>query len=168
MSIQQVTQQVQDNEQYRIRSSKSEQAQQVQQTVQTEQHAAVQTDEYDKANPVGESVEGIYSVSHDDEGNLKVNYTQPASKTEAKTESQSEPKAEASQGQKASAGAGAAPSATSTSSESDDELEELKKQEEQLKAQLNRETDEGTKQALRAQLQSIEMQIAMKSAGVNS
>ena len=168
MSIQSITQQVQDTEQYRIRSSKSLQAQQAQ-SVSTPQQAAPQTDEYDKANPVGESVEGIYSVSHDDEGNLKVNYTQPAEKSsqiEAKTESKTEPKAEASRGQNASAGA--APSTTSSTSESDNELEELKKQEEQLKAQLNRETDEGTKQALRAQLQSVEMQIAMKSAGVNS
>lgn len=148
MSIQSITQQVQDNEQYKIRKQTAERSEQ------TQSVQPVQTDTYDKANPVGESVEGIYSVSKDDEGNMKVNYTQPAVK---------------SSGAGTGAGTGAS-QAVSTSSDSsdDDELEDLKKQEEQLKAQLNRETDEGARQALRTQLQSIELQIAMKSAGVNS
>lgn len=157
MSIQSITQQVQDNEQYKIRKQTAERSEQTQQAqaqvkVQAETSSA-KTDTYDKANPVGETVEGIYSVSHDSEGNMKVNYTQPIQKQSGN-----------SSGAKASSGT----SQVSTSSDDDDELEELKKQEEQLKAQLNRETDEGARQALMTQLQSIEMQIAMKSAGVNS
>ena len=143
MSIQSITQQIQDSEQYKIRSPKSEQNQTAQ-SVQTEQQVPPKTDEYDKTNPVGETVEGIYSVSHDNDGNVKVNYTQPTQKTAGTSQ------------------------AVSNSSGSDDELEELKKQEEQLKAQLTRETDENVKQTLRAQLQSVEIQIAMKNAGVNS
>ena len=149
MSIQSITQQVQDSEQYKIRKQTAERAEQTQQAqsqsqIQSET-STPKTDTYDKANPVGEAVEGIYSVSHDDEGNMKVNYTQPAEK---------------------SSGATPAPATTSTSSsDSDDELEELKKQEEQLKAQLNRDTDESVKQTLRTQLQSVEVQIALKSAG---
>ena len=168
MSIQSITQQVQDNEQYKIRkqtAERSEQTQQAQAQVQTET-SSPKTDTYDKANPVGESVEGIYSVSHDDEGNLKVNYTQPAEKSSG---SESKAKASGESGSTSGAKASSGTSQVSTSSDDDDEeLEELKKQEEQLKAQLNRETDEGARQALRQQLQSIEMQIAMKSAGVNS
>ncbi len=154
MSIESITSQVKNAEQYVIRSEKeiknSEQAvsSQTSQSIQP-----VKTDEYDKANPVGESVEGIYSVSHDEEGNLKVNYTQPPEKSSG-----------------ANAGAGAAPvasSGTTDSTDSDEELERLKTQRDALKAQLNRETDEEVKQALRVQLQNVEAQIAMKSTGVN-
>lgn len=165
MSIQSITQQVQDNEQYKIRkqtAERSEQTQQAQAQVQTET-SSPKTDTYDKANPVGESVEGIYSVSHDDEGNMKVNYTQPKASGNS-----SGAKASSESGSASGAKASSGTSQVSTSSDDDDELEDLKKQEEQLKAQLNRETDEGARQALRTQLQSIEMQIAMKSAGVNS
>lgn len=169
MSIQSITQQVQDNEQYKIRkqtAERSEQTQQAQAQVQVQaETSSPKTDTYDKANPVGESVEGIYSVSHDDEGNLKVNYTQPAEKSSG---SESKAKASGESGSTSGAKASSGTSQVSTSSDDDDELEDLKKQEEQLKAQLNRETDEGARQALRTQLQSIEMQIAMKSAGVNS
>lgn len=154
MSIESITSQVKNAEQYVIRSEKeiknSEQAvsSQTSQSIQP-----VKTDEYDKANPVGESVEGIYSVSHDDEGNLKVNYTQPPEKSSG-----------------ANTGAGAAPvasSGTTDSTDSDKELERLQEQRDALKAQLNRETDEEVKQALRLQLQNVEAQIAMKSTGVN-
>lgn len=149
MSIESITSQVKNAEQYVIRSEKSENSEQVSQDT----HQQVQpskTDEYDKANPVGESVEGIYSVSHDEEGTLKVNYTQPHESGRP-------------------SGTGAAPSASgSTESDYDDEeLERLEEQMKQLKAQLNRETDEEVKQALRVQLQNIETQIAMKSTGVN-
>ena len=152
MSIESITSQVRNAEQYVIRSEKSENSEQVSQDT----HQQVQpskTDEYDKANPVGESVEGIYSVSHDEEGTLKVNYTQPNESGRP-------------------SGTGAAPSASGSaeSTESDDndeELERLEEQMKQLKAQLNRETDEEVKQALRVQLQSIETQIALKSGGIN-
>ena len=67
---------------------------------------------------------------------------------------------------------GAAPTATSSTDESsddddDDELEKLKEQRDSIKQQLNREVDENVKAALRAQLQSIEMQIALKSSGTD-
>ena len=156
MSIQSINQQVQDNEQYKIRkqtAERSEQTQQAQAQVQVQKEtSSPKTDSYDKSNPVGESVEGIYSVTHDSEGNMKVNYTQPSQR----------------QSGGASGTSGVQATSTSSTSSDDDELEDLKKQEEQLKAQLNRETDEGARQALRTQLQSVEMQIAMKSAGVNS
>lgn len=157
MSIESITSQVKNAEQYVIRSEKeiknSEQAVSSQTSQSIQPVKPVKTDEYDKANPVGESVEGIYSVSHDEEGNLKVNYTQPPEKSSG-----------------ANAGAGAAPvasSGTTDSTDSDEELERLKTQRDALKAQLNRETDEEVKQALRVQLQNVEAQIAMKSTGVN-
>ena len=163
MSIESIASQVKNAEQYVIRSPKSEHvsSEQTSQASQTSQSA--QTDEYDKSNPVGETVEGIYSVSKDDEGNLKVNYTQPSEKA-SQTGVKADAKADA--GAKAGAGAGAS-SSTSTASEDsddDDEIETLKKQRDQIKAQLNRETDEEAKRALRVQLQNIEAQIAMKSA----
>ena len=74
MSVQNIQSNIQTSEQYRIRK----QTEQVQQPEQSQD--VQQLDEYDKANPVGEEVEGIYSVSHDDEGNLKVDYRQPTSK----------------------------------------------------------------------------------------
>ncbi|MBQ9403701.1 MAG: hypothetical protein IJU15_01835, partial [Synergistaceae bacterium] len=66
------------SELYRIRKNTAQQteaaeAEKISQQL-TEQQPA-QVDEYDKANPVGEEVKGIYSVSRDEEGNLKVNYT---------------------------------------------------------------------------------------------
>lgn len=165
MSIESITSQVRNAEQYVIRSSESEKSQS---ELQTSQHVQqVQTDEYDKANPVGKSAEGIYSVSHDDEGKLKVNYTQPAEKS-SKSESKTESKTEASKEQ--GRAGGASPSAGTTESaesENEEEIERLKKQRDALKAQLNRETNEEVKQALRVQLQNIEAQIAMKSTGVN-
>lgn len=142
MSVQNIQSNIQTSEQYRIRK----QTEQVQQPEQSQD--VQQLDEYDKTNPVGEEVEGIYSVSHDDEGNLKVDYRQPTSKT---------PNA-----------GGAAPAtsgANETESEDEDEeLEKLKEQRDEIKRQLNRETDEKVKAALRAQLQAVEAQIALKSA----
>ena len=156
MSISSITSQVKNAEQYVIRSAESEKAQS---ELQVQPVEPVQTDEYDKANPVGESVEGIYSVSQDDEGNVKVNYTQPSEKT-TKTEAKSEA---GNAGNAKSAG-----SAESAESEDDEEeIERLKKQRDALKAQLNRETDEEVKRVLRVQLQNLESQIAMKSTGVN-
>ncbi|MBR1419072.1 MAG: hypothetical protein IJ576_08925, partial [Synergistaceae bacterium] len=105
------------------------------------------TDEYDKDNPVGEKAEGIYSLEHDENGNLKIAYTQPekTAKTETKSSDQSSQAAQPSQSQPAAkagdassaakpAAGGAAPAAQSSSSESssssssdsDEELEELK------------------------------------------
>ena len=75
MSVQNIQSNIQTSEQYRIRK----QTEQVQQPEQSQD--VQQLDEYDKTNPVGEEVEGIYSVSHDDEGNLKIDYRQPTSKT---------------------------------------------------------------------------------------
>ena len=165
MSIQNISSEVQNSELYVIRKrteeQKVEQAQQV--SVSTEQ---VQADEYDKANPVGEEVEGIYSVSHDEEGNLKVDYKQPASKSDDTGNSQGSGSKSQGAGQ-----AGGAPSATSTEESDDDddeELEKLKKQRDQIKQQLNREQDEEVKAQLRVQLQNIEVQIALKSSQSNS
>lgn len=139
------------------------QQEQIQETAKTAEQAQVQplkADEYDKANPVGEEAEGVYSLSHDESGNLTVNY-KPTAKSEAKAESQKANPTEQ-KGQPAQSG-GAAP-VTSSSDDDDDELEELKEQRDALRQQINRAADEETKQALRVQLQSIELQIAMKSA----
>ena len=145
MSISSITSQVRNAEQYVIRSRESEKSQPEKPVSQSAEN--IQTDEYDSANPVGESAEGIYSVSKDDEGRLKVNYTQPSGNA----------------GNAKSAG-----SAESAESEDDEEeIERLKKQRDALKAQLNRETDEEVKRVLRVQLQNLESQIAMKSTGVN-
>lgn len=149
VSIDSVTSQVRNAEQYVIRSEKSKNSEQASQDTHQQVQPA-KTDEYDKANSVGEAVEGIYSVSHDEEGTLKVNYTQPNESGRP-------------------SGTGAAPSSSGSteSDDNDEELERLEEQMKQLKAQLNREIDEEVKQALRVQLQNIETQIAMKSTGVN-
>ena len=166
MSIQSVSSQVQSEELYVIRK-KSEQVQEsaksAEQVQEQTQVQAAQTDTYDKANPVGEEAEGVYSVSHDESGNLTVNY-KPTAKSEAKAESQTSGKTEqAGEGQPAQSG-GAAPVTSSSDDDDDEELEELKEQRDALRQQLNRAADEETKQALRVQLQSVELQIAMKSA----
>ena len=163
-------------EQYRIRAKRQEQttqqiqeiqrSEQVQQEQRVQAQRAEEVDVYDKANPVGTQAEGVYSVSHDESGNLKVNYTQPASKSDSEEEAlSSAPKAEAS---KPAGGTGGASSVSSTSSDDDDELEELKKQRDAIRQQLNREANEDVKAQLRTQLQSIEMQIALKSTGVEA
>ncbi|MBQ7593967.1 MAG: hypothetical protein IJU48_06410 [Synergistaceae bacterium] len=161
MSIQNISSGVQNSELYVIRKrtdeQKAEQAQQA--ALSTEQ---VQADEYDKANPVGEEVEGIYSVSHDEDGNLKVDYKQPASKSDDTGNSQGSGAKSQGAGQ-----AGGTQATTSTDDDDDEELEKLKKQRDQIKQQLNRETDEKVKAQLRVQLQNIEMQIALKSSQSN-
>ena len=170
MSIQNVSSQVQSEELYVIRkqSEQVKESAKVSEQVQEQTQVQVtQTDTYDKANPVGEEVEGVYSVSHDESGNLTVNY-KPTAKSEAKSESQKSGQSGQSEkaegGQPAQSGGSVQAASTSSSSDDDDELEELEEQKEALKLQLSRETDESTKQALRVQLQSIEVQIALKSA----
>ena len=159
MSIQNISSAAQNTELYKIRKqteeTKAENIQQV--SVSSEQ---AQTDEYDKANPVGEEVEGIYSVSHDQEGNLKVDYKQPVLKSEAQSTSVNAK----TDGAEKSGGVQAVSSTESESEDDEEEIEKLKQQRDAIKQQLNRETDEKVKSQLRAQLQSIEMQIALKSS----
>lgn len=147
MSIQNISNTTQSNELYKIRKQTE------QQQVQESQVQPIQADEYDKANPVGEEAEGIYRISHDDSGSLKVDY-KPVAKNEAQKPEQKE--------QSAKSG-GSAP-VTSGSDDEDEELKKLKEQRDALRQQINRATDEETRQALRVQLQSVELQIAMKSA----
>ena len=141
MSIQSIQSQAQNAELYQIH--KKTEAQNTEQ-VQLEQAAqeVPQTDEYDKANPVGEEAEGIYSVSYDDDGTLKVDYKQPGTAGQA---------------------AGGTQSAESTD-DTEEEIEQLKRQRDQLKQQLNKEKDEEARKVLRTQLQAIEAQIAQKTA----
>ena len=176
MSIESIESSIQSAEQYKIRAKRQEQTtQQIQETQRSEQvqqeqrvqaQRAEEVDTYDKANPVGTQAEGVYSVSHDESGNLKVNYTQPVSKSDSTEESESStPKAESS---KPAGGSGATSAVSSTSSDEDDEIEELKKQRDAIRQQLNREANEDVKAQLRTQLQGIEMQIALKSTGVEA
>ena len=151
-----------------IDQAQVQQSQQEQYTQQVQESQRIETDTYDKENPVGVQAEGVYSVSHDESGNLKVSYTQPASKSDSTEESESSQPVKAAQSQPAgSAGASQSSASTSTSSD-DDELEDLQQQRDAIRQQLNRESDENVKAQLRVQLQSIEMQIAMKSAGVEA
>ena len=175
MSVNNIQANVQNTEQYKIRKqTETKQAEELQSQIQQAEQAAQeirQVDEYDKANPVGEEVEGIYSVSHDEAGNLKIDYKQPTSKTEDSQEKKETMAVKANEKSNEPKG-GAAPTATSSTDESsddddDDELEKLKEQRDSIKQQLNREVDENVKAALRAQLQSIEMQIALKSSGTD-
>ena len=149
MSIQNIQSSTQNSELYQIRKqTESQQAEQVQ-AQQNVQEISTQNDEYDKAVTVGEEPEGIYSVSYDEDGTLKVNYTQPAAKSDVK------------------ASGGAVQSAESSEDSSEDiekEIEQLKKQRDQIKQQLNKEKDEEVKKSLRVQLQAIEAQIAQKTA----
>ena len=151
MSIQALQGQVQNSAVYQIhKKAEAQNAEQVQ-AEQAVQEIAQQSDEYDKANPVGEEAEGIYSVSYDEDGNAKVKYTQPAAKSE---------------------GAGVQAAGDTRSSDSTDsieeEIEKLKKQRDQITQQLNKSQDEDEKKALRAQLQMIEAQIAQKTAQLQS
>ena len=153
MNVETLKSNIQSAEQYTIRAKReaqsAEQAQGSQQAVQNQNVPEVDT--YDKANPVGVKAEGVYSVEHDDEGNLTVKYTQPASKSESESSAV-----------KGSDSGGAAPvtsSTESTSSSDDDELEQLQQQKQALQQQLNRESDENVKAQLRTQLQNIEAQI---------
>ena len=174
MSVSNIQANVQSTEQYKIRKqTETKQAEELQQ-IQQAQQAAVEiqkVDEYDKENPVGEEVEGIYSVSSDESRNLKIDYKQPGSKTSDEKETM---QVKANEKTDSAKSAGAAPAAgkTEESSESDDddneeELEKLKQQRDVIKQQLNSAADEETKAALRAQLQAIEVQIALKSSETN-
>ncbi|MBQ4470656.1 MAG: hypothetical protein IJR35_05065 [Synergistaceae bacterium] len=163
------------SELYRIRKNTAQQteaaeAEKISQQL-TEQQPA-QVDEYDKANPVGEEVKGIYSVSRDEEGNLKVNYTQPAeskSKSESKSENEKDSeKVQASGNSGKSQGASGVQQTSETEDSNEEEVEKLKKQRDAVKAQLRSEQDEAVKSQLRTQLQNIEAQIALKSASINS
>ncbi|MBQ6971923.1 MAG: hypothetical protein IJP86_06165 [Synergistaceae bacterium] len=179
MSVNSIQSGEQASELYTIRARRQEQtvrqAQEVSQSqqaqqVQAEQRAA-EADTYDKDNPVGVQAEGVYSLSHDEEGNLTISYTRPASKSDDTEESESSQSAKAgsSQGGEKASGAGASSAVSSTSSDDDDtELDELEQQRDAIRQQLNREQDEAVKAQLRVQLQSIETQIALKSAGVEA
>lgn len=142
MSIQAL--QAQGSSVYQIRK-REEVAGQVQEA-QAVQEVEQQSDEYDKANPVGEEAEGIYSVTYDSEGKAQVKYTQPGVKAEA----------------------GGAAASTESSDSTEQEIEALKKQRDKIKQQLNKSRDDDEKKALRAQLQMIEAQIAQKTAELNS
>ena len=162
MSIQNIQSQIQNTEQYKIRAkSESQQAEELQ-SQQVSQEIQQQVDEYDKANPVGEEVEGIYSVSHDEQGNLKIDYKQPESDKQTMSVKANEKTEDTGKA------GGAAPTATTNEDDDDEdeeeEIEKLKKQRDSIKQQLNSETDERVKSQLRAQLQAVEMQIALKSS----
>ena len=138
---------IQQPEQYVIRAKRDVQsASQVQETESAVQNAtkAAEVDTYDKDNPAGVQAEGVYSVSHDESGNLKVDYM-PKSET---SKTQSAPKIESS-----------AAASTASSTSSDDELEQLEQQKARIQQQLSRETDENVKAQLRTQLQAVEAQI---------
>ena len=162
MSIQNIQSQIQNTEQYKIRAkSESQQAEELQ-SQQVSQEIQQQVDEYDKANPVGEEVEGIYSVSHDEQGNLKIDYKQPESNKQTMSVKANEKTEDTGKA------GGTAPTATTNEDDDDEdeeeEIEKLKKQRDSIKQQLNSETDERVKSQLRAQLQAVEMQIALKSS----
>ena len=156
MSIQSIQGSTQSNELYQIHK-KSELQQAEQEQLQAQE--VTQTDEYDKDNPVGQEAEGVYSVSYDDEGNLKVNYTQPGEKSGTQSSGNAQ----------SAGGTGQVSGTEESDSDSDDDsteekIEELEKQRDQIKQQLNKEQDEDVKKSLRAQLQAIEAQITQLTA----
>ena len=162
MSVESVQGNIQPSEQYTIRAKREAQSanqiQESQQAIQSQnlqnETKAAEIDTYDKDNPAGVKAEGVYSVSHDESGNLKVDYTPKSESTEG---TQSSAKSQAVSKPESSAGAGAVSAASSTSS--DDELEQLEQQKSAIQQQLNRESDENVKAQLRTQLQNIEAQI---------
>ena len=167
MSAESIQGNIQTSGQYVIRAKREaqtlSQAQKSQKAtqIQAEQKAA-ETDTYDKDNPAGIQAEGVYSVSHDESGNLKVDYVQPAGKSDSTNASQSAENAQAApKSQPASAGGIAQ---ASSSSSDDDELETLQRQKNEIQQQLNREQDENVKAQLRLQLQNIEAQIIQLKA----
>ncbi len=167
MSAESIHGNIQTSGQYGIRAKREaqtlSQAQESQKAtqIQAEQKAA-ETDTYDKDNPAGIQAEGVYSVSHDESGNLKVDYVQPAGKSDSTNASQSAENAQAApKSQPASAGGIAQ---ASSSSSDDDELETLQRQKNEIQQQLNREQDENVKAQLRLQLQNIEAQIIQLKA----
>ena len=180
MSVESIQGTLQSSEQYKIRakreaqtvrqteeSQQASQVQQLQQEQRLQEQRAAETDTYDKENPVGVQAEGVYSLSHDESGNLKVNYVQPAKSDDTEEAGSAQPaKAESSQG--VSGAGGGTQAVSSASSDDDTELEELEQQRDAIRQQLNRETDENVKAQLRVQLQSIETEIALKSSGVEA
>lgn len=153
MSVESIQNTAQVSGQYTIRAKRE--AQSASQNVSSESRSA-EVDTYDKDNPAGIKAEGVYSVSHDESGNLRVDYTpksESTGKSQAVTESES-PKSNAAP-QPSSANSSSETSSTS----SDDELEELQRQKNEIQQQLNREQDENVKAQLRTQLQNIEAQI---------
>ncbi|MBQ6001899.1 MAG: hypothetical protein IJL18_03490 [Synergistaceae bacterium] len=162
MSVESVQGNIQPSEQYTIRAKREAQSanqiQESQQAIQSQnlqnETKAAEIDTYDKDNPAGVKAEGVYSVSHDESGNLKVDYTPKSESTEG---TQASAKSQAGSKPESSAGAGTVSAASSTSS--DDELEQLEQQKNEIQQQLNRESDENVKAQLRTQLQNIEAQI---------
>ena len=154
MSIQSVQSQAQNASAYQIHKTNKEAEAQATEQVQSEQavQQVQQADEYDKANPVGTEAEGVYSVSYDEDGNMKVNYSQPSGKSDVQA------------GETGGAQAGGESSSAGDTDSIEDEIECLKKQRDQIKQQLNKAQDEEMKKALRTQLQMIEAQIAQKTA----
>ena len=169
MSVESVQGNIQPSEQYTIRAKREAQSanqsgesqQAIQnQNVQNEPRAA-EVDSYDKGSPAGVKPEGVYSVSHDESGRLRVDYTPAHETSQADSESESsKPNRLLETEQPKTYGASQNESSTS----SDDELEELQRQKNEIQQQLNREQDENVKAQLRLQLQNIEAQIIQLKA----
>ena len=167
MSVESIQNTAQVSGQYTIRAKReaqsASQAQESQQAIQNQnvssESRAAEIDTYDKDNPAGAKAEGIYSISHDDSGNLKIDYVPKSEESESnqaseKSNTDSESNAGLKAEQPKSSGA-----AQVSSTSSDDELEELQRQKNAIQQQLNRESDENVKAQLRTQLQNIEAQI---------
>lgn len=169
MSAESIQGNIQTSGQYGIRAKREaqtlSQAQESQKAtqIQTEQKAA-ETDTYDKDNPAGIQAEGVYSVSHDESGNLKVDYVQPAGKSDSTNASQSAENAQAAPKSQPASAVGVSSAQSSSSSSDDDELETLQRQKNEIQQKLNREQDENVKAQLRLQLQNIEAQIIQLKA----
>ena len=170
MSVENIQNTAQVSEQYTIRAKReahsTNQVSESQQAIQNQnvsgESRVAEVDTYDKDNPAGVKAEGVYSISHDDSGKLRVDYV-PVSEESEKSQAESESESSKSNAglkteQPKSSGAGSASVASSASSD-DDELEELQRQKSEIQQQLNREQDENVKAELRVQLQNIEAQI---------
>ena len=166
MSVESVQGNIQPSEQYTIRAKRQAQsATQSQESLQAaqNQNAAnesrpAEIDTYDKDSPAGVKAEGVYSISHDDSGNLRVDYA-PKSEDSETTPTSSESSSGLKSEQPKSAG-----TSQTSSSDDDDELEKLQRQKNEIQQQLNREQNEDVKAALRVQLQNIEAQIIQLKA----
>ena len=120
---------------------------------------AAEIDSYDKDSPAGIKAEGVYSVSHDESGSLRIDYS-PVHEESEKSQADSESESSKSNGRlKTEQPKSSGTSQSESSTSSDDELEELQRQKNELQQQLNREQDENVKAQLRLQLQNIEAQI---------
>lgn len=158
-NVQQYTIRAKREAQSANQSTESQQAIQ-NQNVQNESIAS-EVDSYDKDNPAGIESEGVYRVSHDESGRLRVDYTPAHETSQVDSESESsKPNRLLETEQPKSSGASQNESSTS----SDDELEELQRQKNEIQQQLNREQDENVKAQLRLQLQNIEAQIIQLKA----